>query len=182
LESFCYTTYMSLGLERGKTQVIPYEPAWRDAFLAEKSLLETGLGSTLITLEHVGSTAVPGLAAKPIIDMIGAVATFNDLGFAIQKLLPLGYEYLPQRMFASRKFFPKGPRKCRTHHLNLVIQDDQKQWHEIILFRDYLRDHAKTRDAYAALKMRLAQKYADDRAAYTAAKNEFIQRVLAAAR
>jgi len=173
---------MNLGLERGKAQIVPYDPQWPEAFLREKSLLQAALGNKLLAIEHVGSTAVPSLAAKPIIDIVAAIATFDDLEFAIQKLVPLGYEYMPQRMFADRKFFSKGPRELRTHHLNLVLQNSKKQWHDIILFRDYLKSHAQTRNDYAALKMQLAQKFADDRTSYTAAKNDFIQRVLAAAK
>lgn len=169
---------MTLGLPRTTVTIAPYDPLWPDYFAKEKQLLLATLGDKLIAVEHIGSTAVPGLAAKPIIDMVAAIASFNELAFFIEHLQKLGYEYMPDRMFASRKFFPKGPRTHRTHHINLVIKDDPEQWEAAILFRDYLKQNNTARDQYAQLKQALAKAHPNNRAAYTAAKNDFIQQCL----
>lgn len=153
-----------------------YNPAWALAFEQEKELLIKSLGSKNLKIEHIGSTSVPGLAAKPIIDMVAAVDSFESVQTFVKPLQQIGYEYMPQRMFADRKFFPKGPETCRTHHLNFVLKDDPEQWQRPIAFRDYLKSHPKTRDAYARLKQKLAKEYPDNREAYTKAKARFIRK------
>jgi GrpB-like predicted nucleotidyltransferase (UPF0157 family) len=169
---------MTLGLQRGTVEVMAYDLRWAEEFALERQRLLDGLGDRVLVIEHIGSTSVPGLAAKPIIDMIAAVKTFDEVERMIQPLEKLGYEYMPERMFEDRKFFPKGPRANRTHHLNFVLSDDAEQWIQPLAFRDYLRTHNDARDAYADLKQQLAKAHPDDRASYTAAKSEFIQAIL----
>lgn len=167
-----------LGLRRGTVSVRPYDPNWVIGFEKEKQHLKEIFGDKIISIEHIGSTAVPGLPAKPLIDINAAIRSFDELDDFIVPLQKLGYEYIPERMFADRKFFPKGSRSNRTHHLNLVLQNSVEQWANSLLFRDYLRDHQQARDEYAQLKVSLAKKYKDDREAYTRAKSDFIQRIL----
>lgn len=169
---------MTIGLPRGTVELLSYNPLWAEEFEKEKSALEAVFGSRLLAIEHIGSTSVPGLAAKPIIDMVAAVDSFDSLENFIEPLRVMGYEYMPDRMFADRKFFPKGPASNRTHHLNLVLIGNLEQWIQPIAFRDYLRTHEDARNRYAHLKLSLATKYADDRAAYTRAKSDFIQSIL----
>lgn len=169
---------MSIGLARGMVEVVAYDPRWADEFVRERQRLLDILGARVLAIEHIGSTSVPGLAAKPIIDMIAAVRTLDDVEQMIASLQALGYEYMPERMFVDRKFFPKGPRSKRTHHLNFVLVDDAKQWMQPLQFRDYLRTHSDTRDAYATLKQQLAEAHSEDRAAYSAAKSEFIENIV----
>ena len=169
---------MSIGLERGTVALKKYDPQWQTAFETEKSLLLSVFGDKLIAIEHIGSTSVPGLASKPIIDIVAAVKSFDNLGYFIENLQAIGYEYMPERMFENRKFFPKGSSAKRTHHLNLVIKDDPKQWIEIIAFRNYLRNNDVIRSRYQALKQDLAQKYSEDRNAYSAAKHNCIEKTL----
>lgn len=173
---------MSVGLERGTVQLQVYDPGWANEFEQERQRLLDVFGNRLIAIEHIGSTSVPGLSAKPIIDMIAAVESFNDLGDFIEPLQKLGYEYMPERMFTDRKFFPKGPRSNRTHHLNLVLKSEVDQWESPLLFRDYLRNRQDARDEYAQLKSSLAQKYGHNRENYTKSKNDFIQHILYVAR
>jgi GrpB-like predicted nucleotidyltransferase (UPF0157 family) len=168
----------SVGLKRGTVQLVPYNPEWPELFEQEKQLLQETLGSHIINIEHVGSTAVPGLSAKPIIDIIASVGSFSNLDDISRKLQALGYEYMPERMFADRKFFPKGPRHNRTHHLNIVLKDSASQWQDILLFRNYLRGNSGARESYQLLKQTLGQQYANDRQAYTTAKAGFIQDIL----
>lgn len=169
---------MTIGLKRGTVELQPYDLQWAAEFEAEKSLLESTFADKIMGIEHIGSTSIPGLLAKPIIDIIMAVDSFERLDYFIQHLQPMGYEYMPERMFVDRKFFPKGPRSGRTHHLSIVLHNDTEQWVKPIAFRDYLRSNEAERDKYAQLKRSLAAKYAQDRAAYTSAKGDFIRVIL----
>jgi len=112
-----------------------------------------------------------------LIDMVASVNSLSDYKKAIKPLVALGYEYMPERVFDNRVFFPKGPRENRTFHLSLV-KKGSTQWIEPLLFRDYLRAHPEKRDEYQRLKEGLAQRFATNREQYTKGKNEFIQSVL----
>lgn len=169
---------MPIGLECGRVELEPYDSQWATVFQEEKRLLLAIFDDVILGIEHIGSTSIPGLAAKPIIDIVLALDSFDSLEYFIEKLPKLGYEYMPERMFKSRKFFPKGPHSNRTHHLSLVLKDDRDQWVKPIAFRNYLRAHDSARNDYARLKLLLAKKYANNREAYTASKNDFIQMIL----
>lgn len=169
---------MSLGLKRGTVEIVGYDPLWPQMFEKEKAALLAVLGKEVLAIEHIGSTSVPGLASKPIIDMVVAVKSFDQLDYFIDHLQKLGYEYMPDRMFKERKFFPKGSQDNRTHHLNLVIKNDPEQWDNMMLFRDYLRKNDAVRDQYSKLKQELADNHPNDRYNYTEGKNSFIQQVL----
>jgi GrpB-like predicted nucleotidyltransferase (UPF0157 family) len=169
---------MSIGLKRGTVQITPYSPHWSVEFEDEHQKLLDMLGGKIIAVEHIGSTSVPGLSAKPLIDMIAAISSFDELSDFIEPLQTLGYEYMPERMYLGRKFFPKGPRLKRTHHLNLVLKDDFEQWTSPLLFRDYLRKHKDAREEYAQLKTFLTAQYGHNREAYTKSKGDFIQHIL----
>jgi len=160
--------------------LLPYDQAWPRLFEAEKLNLLEALGGIIFDVEHVGSTSVPGLAAKPLIDMMASVESLSDYKKAISPLEALDYEYMPERVFSDRIFFPKGPREQRTFHLSLV-EKGSKQWIETLQFRDYLRSHPAKRDEYQMLKERLARLFADNRELYTKGKSEFIGSVLALA-
>lgn len=166
-----------IGLKRGTVSVVAYQPAWVEAFEKEMQQLQDALGKNVTDIEHIGSTSVPGLAAKPIIDMIAAVGDLSIYKQLAEPLAALGYEFMPKRVFTDRVFFPKGPRENRTHHLSLVVKDSD-QWKKTIAFRDYLRTDASARNKYQALKAELAAKYPNDRASYTKAKEQFIEQQL----
>lgn len=166
-----------IGLKRGTVQVVPYNMAWPQLFADEKKHLEAALGNLIHGIEHIGSTSVPGLSAKPIIDMIAAVDSLEGYEKFIRPLEALGYEFMPERVFADRVFFPKGPRENRTHHLSLVVKDSPG-WHDPIRFRDYLIANPKVREAYQKLKLELASKHPNDRASYTKAKETMIQGIM----
>ena len=171
-----------VGLKRGTVRIVPYNPTWAKMFEQEKQALEEMFGSRILAVEHVGSTAVPGLSAKPIIDINVAIASLTDVQDFIEKLPGLGYQYLPDRSYptpeyAYRHFFTKGPESSRTHYLKL-IELHNKEWEDAIFFRDCMRRNKTARDNYAVLKRQLAEKYADDRASYTESKAEFIQDII----
>lgn len=172
----------SLGLQRGTVRLEEYNPEWADMFEQEKKLLRETFGDRIIAIEHIGSTAIPAIPAKPIIDINVAITSLNDIGEFITKLQELGYEYIPERRFSDRQFFPKGPSEKRTHHLNLVEINSATGWKNQLLFRDYLRTHPAVRDEYAALKRELAEKYADNRDEYTERKGNFVMRIIEEAR
>ncbi len=165
-----------IGLKRGTVSLVDYQPSWTTAFDIEKKQLQDALGSYVSNIEHVGSTSVPGLAAKPIVDMIAAVDDLSVYKRLIEPLTALGYEFMPDRVFPDRVFFPKGPRENRTHHLSLVVKNSEG-WTKPILFRDYLRKNAVARTKYQDVKTELAAQFPDDRASYTKAKELVIQEI-----
>lgn len=169
-------------------RVCPYDPAWPRRFDAEAALLRRTLPASLIgRIEHFGSTAVPGLAAKPIIDMLVEVPSLAAVQSTIAPILTaLGYEYLwrpswqnPDRA-AYTWFIKRDHHGERTHHIHM-LEPRSPEW-ERLRFRDYLIQHPATAKEYAALKYALAGTFADDRAAYARAKGDFIEKVSRAAR
>jgi GrpB-like predicted nucleotidyltransferase (UPF0157 family)/L-amino acid N-acyltransferase YncA len=157
--------------------VVPYDPSWPSLFDRERAALEQVLAPWLAgPIEHVGSTAVSGLAAKPVIDIMAAVESLPASRPAIQALTNAGYVYLPYRAEAMH-WFCKPSLALRTYHLHLVPLHSQL-WRDRLVFRDYLRRHPALADEYAALKRRLAQIHEFDREAYTSAKGPFVRRVL----
>lgn len=146
-------------------------------FAAEQSLLLTHLPQWVVAVEHVGSTSIPGLEAKPLIDMQAGLRTLADVPLVVPALVGLGYHYMPDRVYDTYVFLPKGPESHRTHHLNLVAYDSD-EWHVRPRFRDALRADHELRENYQGLKRDPVRKHADDRAAYIAAKAFFINAVL----
>lgn len=157
--------------------VAPYDPSWPALFQRERAALEAAMGRWLAgPIEHVGSTAVPGLPAKPVIDIMAAVENLEASRPAIGALAALDYCYYPYRPDAVHWFCKPSP-SLRTHHLHLV-PFGSTLWMERLAFRDALRRSPKTAADYAQLKQRLAEQYKTDREGYTDAKGPFIRRVL----
>ena len=162
-----------------------YDTRWPTRFEAEATLLRSLLPPThRLRIEHFGSTAVPGLAAKPVIDILVAV---RSLEAAIDEAIPLlesvGYSFWRDNPDKTRLFLVKGlPPSApqRTHHLH-IAESDSDLW-ERLLFRDYLRAHPDEAARYAALKRELAASFPDDREAYTQGKSQYIAGVMASAR
>jgi GrpB-like predicted nucleotidyltransferase (UPF0157 family) len=155
----------------------PYNPLWPAKFETERQLLRSVLAPWLVgAIEHVGSTAVAELAAKPVIDIMAGVRDLPSSAPAIDALKPLRYCYFEYKADVMH-WFCKPSDVERTYHLHLV-PFESSLWRERLTFRDRLRNDAATRRSYAELKFTLASKYRDDREAYTEAKTEFIQSVL----
>ena len=173
------TTNM-LGLQRGAVQLVPYTPAWATLFQAERARLQSALGADALDIQHIGSTAVPGLAAKPILDLGIAVAAEAVVATCVPRLVALGYTYQGCRGADQGHFFDQGPEQSLTHYLHVLLIHEAA-WSNYLCFRDYLQAHPAARDAYMRLKQDLASRYAEDRAAYTAAKATFVQHILAVA-
>jgi GrpB-like predicted nucleotidyltransferase (UPF0157 family) len=161
-------------------EIVAYDPSWPRLFEGERQALIETIGPWLAgTVEHVGSTAIPGLAAKPVIDIMAGVATLDASRPALAAAASLGYCYYPYRPDAEHWFCKPSP-SFRTHHLHLM-PFEAAEWIAMIAFRDYLRVHPDIAAEYGELKARLARKYRDDREAYTQAKGPFISRVTQAA-
>lgn len=152
--------------------VVAYDPAWPEAFEALREELMTVLGDLAVTVEHVGSTAVPGLAAKPIIDIDVVVQSPVDLTMAIERLSHMGYGHQGDLGIPGRAAFTT-PWNKPPHHLYVVTANNLAYRHHI-LFRDYLRRHPDEARAYSELKQVAAERFRDDRTAYTHAKDAMI--------
>ncbi|MEK8030516.1 GrpB family protein [Ideonella sp. DXS29W] len=157
--------------------VVPYDVEWPARFESERQWLQPLLAPWLTgDIEHIGSTSVPGLAAKPVIDMMAPVASLKDARPAIVAASEAGYLHHPYRADVMHWFCKPSPH-VRTHHLHLVPRDSPL-WRERLAFRDALRADPNLAQQYAALKMQLAAQFRTDREAYTVAKGPFVQSVL----
>jgi GrpB-like predicted nucleotidyltransferase (UPF0157 family) len=168
----------------GEVVIVDYDPRWTALFAAEAMRIREVLNGGLVTrIEHFGSTAVPGLAAKPIIDLLVGVRSLEEAKqVAVVQLETLGYAYWFDNPNLERMFFVKGlpPNSPRTHHIHMV-EPDNKLW-ERLQFRDYLRQHSDEAARYAELKRHLAERYPIDREAYTSSKAKYIESVMQKAR
>lgn len=159
-------------------EVVAYRDEWAPAFAEWRERLVEVLGETAVRVDHVGSTAVPGLAAKPVIDIQVSVRDVEEEAAYVPAIEGLGVA-LRSRDAGHRYFRPAGdaPRTVQIH-----VIDAESEWErEHLLFRDFLRADAETRDRYARLKLELATRYRDDRLAYNEAKTGFILDALQAA-
>jgi GrpB-like predicted nucleotidyltransferase (UPF0157 family)/RimJ/RimL family protein N-acetyltransferase len=163
-------------------QLVSYSSDWpKQAELEIKNLYKLLPSSQVIDIQHVGSTAIPGIQAKPIIDLQIAVNSLQVIKpLAIEKLKRLGYQYWAENPDPERLFFVKGMPpfgESRTHHVH-IVELSSRHWKEKILFRDYLKAHPEIAQDYEKLKQDLAKQYTYDRETYTSAKSEFIDEIL----
>jgi GrpB-like predicted nucleotidyltransferase (UPF0157 family) len=159
-------------------RIAPYDPASPQRFEEEKALLEKVIGDWATGgIHHVGSTAVPGLDAKPVIDILVGVEGLGPARAAFEPLQGVGYLYAPYRAHEMHWFCKPDP-SHRTHHVHLV-PTGSKRFKDELTFRDYLRGNSAAAADYATLKRELATKFEDDREAYTRGKAEFIAAALA---
>lgn len=165
-----------VGLERGVVQLEPYQEEWTKLYRHEVDRLTDIAGDWFLDFEHIGSTAITGMPAKPILDILAVVETLGEAEALISILEEHGYEHRPGDI-EGRLFLAKGPRTNRTVYLSLT-EKGSDFYTEIIAFRDYLREHPDAAENYASLKLRAAEKYPEDREKYTAEKGDFIQEIL----
>jgi GrpB-like predicted nucleotidyltransferase (UPF0157 family) len=166
----------SRGTRPKAIEIVAYDPAWPERFVELGRALRGGLGEVALRIDHIGSTAVPGLAAKPIIDIQVSVAAFEPLEAFRGPLERLGYVYRADNSERTKRYFREPPGRRRTHVHVRRAGSFSEQW--ALLFRDYLRAHPDAAAEYAAVKRRLALHYRDDRRAYTDAKGPFLWEVL----
>ena len=154
--------------------VSEYDPAWPLKYETEKEKIEAILEHNCIALYHIGSTAVPGLAAKPIIDIMAAVRSLEQADAAAEKFSRIGYEYLGEFGRPGRRYLRKGGDE-RTHQIHIFQADDRKNIERHLAFRDYLRTHEEECREYAALKKELARRFPYDIDGYCDGKEKFVR-------
>ena len=160
-------------------QLHPHDLAWAEAFELERARLQSLLPGSFIAVEHIGSTAVPGLAAKPIVDLMAGVASLHGVDTLIDRLCDNGYTTSREfnASLSDRKWLMRWRDGHRTHHLHIVVLDGAP-WQDRLAFRDALRREPALARRYAALKANLARTLATDREAYTDAKAVFVREVV----
>jgi GrpB-like predicted nucleotidyltransferase (UPF0157 family) len=153
----------------------PYDSSWPSMFAAERQRLLSLLPGVFLEIEHIGSTAVPGMPAKPIIDLLAGVESMAVAKSIAERICASDYTTSTEfnETLIDRLWFMRWAEGHRTHHLHVVVQDGNV-WREHLAFRDALRVSPPLAARYAALKHQLASKHATDREAYTNAKSEFI--------
>src|SRR5215467_2941437 len=166
----------SIGLERGTVRVVSYNPDWHISFQVERDLLRNALGSKVLEIRHIGSTAIHGMPAKPIIDIVAAVQSLGEVSDFVDALVRLGYEDKGDGSVVGRRYFVKGNAGARTHHLNFY-EMNSSGWTSHILFCEYLKSHKEVAEEYAKLKQKLANEFPADRASYTNGKERFVAAV-----
>jgi GrpB-like predicted nucleotidyltransferase (UPF0157 family) len=164
-------------------EVMDYNPHWPKIFGKEKRQVLNAIGNKVVAIEHVGSTAVPGLGAKPIIDIMVGLRNLSDAKHCIKPLERIGYEYVPEyeASMPERRYFRKGPNEPNKHYHLHMVEHGGEFWKRHLLFRDYLRTHPDTASEYYALKRQLATRYRLNREAYTYAKTFFIESIVSKA-
>jgi len=170
-----------LGLERGTVELVKHREEWHRLAAEERSRLQDALHHSVDEIEHVGSTAIEGLPAKPVLDLLAIPDEIAPKAEYTAKLEPLGYELRENDPVPDRLFFAKGPAEERTHYLSIAGRGSECH-REQIAFRDYLRANPDAAAEYAQLKRELAENHPDDRASYTERKSAFVERILDRAR
>jgi GrpB-like predicted nucleotidyltransferase (UPF0157 family) len=164
------------GLTHGTAQLAEWTPRWTELFAVEAACLRAALGDLAVAIEHYGSTSVPGLVAKPLLDILVGGPEATDAAPYIAVLTPLGYDYAAHAGVPEHLVFGRGT--ARTHLVH-VVRYGGGAWHRALAFRDALRADAALRDTYAALKRELARHHGGESSRYTEAKSAFVERVLA---
>lgn len=168
----------------GSIVVSDYDPHWPALFAQERIRIAQALGAFALAIEHIGSTAVPGLPSKPIIDLLVGVSSLEQARRrCIRPLAALGYVYMPEyaSWLPGELFFRKGPPGPWTHHLHMM-ELSHPRWDGRLVFRDYLRAHPEAARAYADIKRALAASANDDIEAYRTGKDVFVEETTAKAR
>ena len=166
-----------MALQRGIVKLEDHNNDWNLEYEKEKELLKNVLKDYLEEIHHVGSTSIPNLKAKPIIDILLVIQSFKDIPKITEILEDYQYENRGQQGIPDRYFFAKGPDNARSHYLH-VVEGHTDTYYNQLYFRDYLINHPEYVQKYNDLKEDLAKKYASERPKYTAGKKEFINNVI----
>lgn len=163
-----------LSLAAGIVRLIEYDPRWPALFAAEQRRIRDRC-TLALRLEHVGGTSIPGMCAKPVLDIAAGRPRDTSVRDYIAALGQAGYEHCGERGVPGRQFFRRG--HPRAYHLHLV-EEDGALWRDYVTFRDYLQAHAEAARQFADLKRGLATRFSQDREAYTNAKSAYVQAIL----
>ncbi len=164
-----------LGLESGVVRLLEYDELWPVLFVTEARRIRAACRSLSIALEHVGSTAVPGLCAKPVLDILAGHPSSISAASYVQSFQRAGYEHRGDRGIAGHQFFRRG--QPRAYHIHLV-EEGGMLWRQYLAFRDRLRSDGGTARRYGDLKRRLARDYPRDRESYINGKAGFVREML----
>ena len=148
---------------------------WAELYLQEERQIRTALGPLIVDVQHIGSTSVPGIQAKPILDILVGLQSFEQAPQCIPLMESIGYEYAPQAGIPNDFVFGKAERRTHLAHL---VEYGGSNWQDNLRFRDRLREDISLAQEYEALKLALGERYPNSRANYTEGKTAFIQRVL----
>lgn len=158
-------------------RIVPYHSRWAEHFHREEELLLKVMGEAALDIQHVGSTSIVGMPAKPIVDILVGLESLPVVEPFVENLKQIGYEDRGNGEEPGRRYFVKGAEERRTHHLNFC-ELNGVFWTRHVAFRDYLGKHPEVANQYAALKAELARKFSHDRRAYTNGKEEFVRSIL----
>jgi len=164
-----------LGLQTGKLKFVPYNPEYSKLFKQEKKLLKNAVGNYILDIQHIGSTSIPGIIAKPILDIAIAVNNFEVAKVCIKPIEHLGYIYMGEYGLARRHFFIRGIH-CRTHNIHMW-EINSHDWKRHLFFRDYLIKNPEVAKQYVDLKLKLLEQYQHDRDRYQDGKSSFIESI-----
>jgi GrpB-like predicted nucleotidyltransferase (UPF0157 family) len=163
-----------------RIEIVDYDAAWPANFEREAAALTGVFGELLLSLHHIGSTSIPGMRSKPIIDIMPVVDDIEAVDPLTPAMSELGYEGLGENGISGRRYFRKGGDEARSHHVH-VYEPGNPEVARHLDFRDYVRAHAEAADTYARLKERLAQEFTTDITAYSEGKSAFIEEMIAKA-
>jgi GrpB-like predicted nucleotidyltransferase (UPF0157 family) len=157
-----------------KVEVVPYHPDWPEKFAAEANELQRVFGNEMLSIHHFGSTSIPGISAKPIIDILLIARDIQAVDQLTPQIEALGYHAVGEYGIPGRRFFYKGTHDARSHHLH-VYETGNPHILRHLVFRDYMRTHPIPARDYTRLKEELARQFPEDMDGYIAGKNAFVK-------
>jgi GrpB-like predicted nucleotidyltransferase (UPF0157 family)/GNAT superfamily N-acetyltransferase len=166
---------MAVGENKRKIEVVQYDPRWPEMFESEAKWIKQALGDNGLEVHHIGSTSIPGLSAKPIIDILPVVKDIQEVDKATEAMASIGYEAKGEHGIAFRRFFHKG-KEVRTHHVHVYQQGDS-EISRYVKFRDWMRSHPEDAANYAQIKAELAEKFPYDMLQYCSGKDAFVAHI-----
>lgn len=159
----------------GKVEVVPHDPRWRDAFAAEAKQVAAALGENVVAVRHIGSTAIPGIYAKPVIDLLVEVRDITEVDGRSRAMESLGYEVLGEYGIPGRRYFRKDNREgIRTHNIH-AFEAGSAEAERHLAFRDYMIAHPAEAQRYGELKRKLAEEHPQNPDGYMDGKDGFIK-------
>jgi GrpB-like predicted nucleotidyltransferase (UPF0157 family) len=169
-------SYEVLGLKRGIVSLREYTPLWEELYQEEEKRIRAIIGHLIIDIQHIGSTAIPNIKAKPILDMMVGMARLEDALSCQAPLEAIGYDYIAHADLPNDHVFGKGV--VRTHFLH-VVEYESAEWVNPLRFRDRLRKDAELARKYEKLKQELKERFGNNPVQYTSEKLRFIREVIA---
>jgi len=163
--------------EQRKVILVPHDPNWANQAALEAKRIREGLSIQVLAVHHIGSTAIPSIKAKPILDFVLVVQSLHELDKNDAEMEALGYEPKGERGIPGRRFFSKDTHGKRSHHVH-AFQQNNSEIERHIIFRDYLLNHPEDAAAYERLKVKLAKKFPNRSGDYTEGKSDFIYQIV----